>query len=289
MQTRIFLIILRTLITILLVNVMSSEFDVSKPPLTDIAPSMPDAVTAPQIIEATTQADAPLDAVEMGLGFSEQMIDLLTIGGPVVWVLTALSFISLTIILLKVWQFVAIRPEQHQQRKLALNYWAKGETANAMDALRSERPIDRLLKNAMQGILDRTPLKTLEMELTRQAQAIQYQCRLLLRPLEVIASLSPLLGLMGTVLGMIEAFQQMQAAGAKVDPSVLSGGIWQALLTTAAGLAVAIPVAAAHSWFDRKAERVAHQINDAVAQIFTHNTGASVITYSNEERERHAA
>ncbi|MDO6806083.1 MotA/TolQ/ExbB proton channel family protein, partial [Wenyingzhuangia sp. 1_MG-2023] len=68
-----------------------------------------------------------------------------------------------------------------------------------------------------------------------------------LRPLEVIANIAPLLGLFGTVLGMIEAFQAMEAAGSKVDPAVLSGGIWQALLTTAGGLAVAIPVSMIHS------------------------------------------
>ena len=59
-----------------------------------------------------------------------------------------------------------------------------------------------------------------------------------LRVMEVIANLAPLIALLGTVLGMIEAFQAMELAGKQVDPSVLSGSIWEALLTTAVGLII---------------------------------------------------
>ena len=112
--------------------------------------------------------------------------------------------------------------------------------------------------------------RLLREELERVASFRLNQLKLLLRPLEVIANLAPLLGLLGTVLGMIVAFQNMEAAGSRVDPSVLSGGIWQALLTTAVGLAVAIPTVAVHSWLERRVERVAAAINDAVTQVFTH-------------------
>ena len=78
------------------------------------------------------------------------------------------------------------------------------------------------------------------------------------RLLDNVAQLAPLLGLFGTVLGMIEAFQSLQDAGAQVDPSLLAGGIWVALLTTAVGLAVAMPTAMVLSWFEARmdAERV---------------------------------
>ena len=89
------------------------------------------------------------------------------------------------------------------------------------------------------------------------------------RPLEVIASLAPLLGLFGTVLGMIEAFHQLELAGSEVDPAILSGGIWEALLTTAVGLAVAIPVVAALSWMERRVERLAHQMTSITTSVFT--------------------
>ncbi|WP_339781988.1 MotA/TolQ/ExbB proton channel family protein [uncultured Thalassospira sp.] len=78
-----------------------------------------------------------------------------------------------------------------------------------------------------------------------------------LRLMAAIAVLSPLLGLLGTVMGMINAFQQMEGAGSRIDPSVLSGGIWLALLTTAIGLVVAIPATAIHMWMQGIISRAA--------------------------------
>lgn len=96
-----------------------------------------------------------------------------------------------------------------------------------------------------------------------------------LRLLAVIATLSPLLGLLGTVIGMIDAFRALEAAGNKVDPSILSGGIWVALLTTAAGLVVAIPAAAAHQWMEGIVERAGRAMEDVATQVFTHQPAAA--------------
>jgi biopolymer transport protein ExbB len=154
-----------------------------------------------------------------------------------------------------------------------------------MNALLPQRPVSALVLKAMRGMHEQETVAvgnsvaaknsrqaaeaSLKEELERYALGRLHELRAFLRPLEVIATLSPLLGLLGTVLGMIVAFQQMEAAGRQVDPTVLSGGIWQALLTTAVGLAVAIPVVAVHSWLERKTDRVAHHMNDAVTRVFT--------------------
>ena len=74
----------------------------------------------------------------------------------------------------------------------------------------------------------------------------------LLPSLEIIAQVSPLLGLLGTVIGMISSFNQLEIGGSLVDPAVLAGGIWTALLTTAVGLIVAIPSLIAHYFFEKK-------------------------------------
>ncbi len=78
-----------------------------------------------------------------------------------------------------------------------------------------------------------------------------------------------MIGLLGTVLGMINAFQALQNAGNRVDPSILSGGIWVALLTTAAGLIIAIPAAAAHNWMEGVVYRVQRAMEDAATRVFT--------------------
>ncbi|MEM9754801.1 MAG: MotA/TolQ/ExbB proton channel family protein, partial [Pseudomonadota bacterium] len=74
------------------------------------------------------------------------------------------------------------------------------------------------------------------------------------RLLDSIAQVAPLLGLFGTVLGMIDAFQALQDAGAQVDPSVLAGGIWVALLTTAVGLGVAMPTSLILTWLETRVD-----------------------------------
>jgi biopolymer transport protein ExbB len=89
----------------------------------------------------------------------------------------------------------------------------------------------------------------------------------------VISTIAPLLGLLGTVLGMIAAFQALQTSGAQADASVLAGGIWEALLTTAAGMAVAIPAALALAWFEAVIDRVASDLEDLLARVFLAQPG----------------
>lgn len=199
------------------------------------------------------------------------------VGGPVVWILCVFSVIALTITLIKLWQFWRLEAESLGDVQRSLGHWRQGDAEAAIAVLVPARPVSSLVLCALRGLSGAVSVASvkpdqsvqLREELERQALEKLHEIRAFLRPLEVIASLSPLLGLLGTVLGMIGAFQQMELAGNQVDPSVLSGGIWQALLTTAVGLAIAIPVVTIHNWLDRKAERVAHQMNDAVTRVFT--------------------
>ena len=78
-----------------------------------------------------------------------------------------------------------------------------------------------------------------------------------------------MLGLLGTVFGMIDAFQEMETAGKNVDPSLLSGGIWEALLTTAAGLSLAIPVVVCESYFRSLIEELKTKIENSVTKVLT--------------------
>ncbi len=84
-----------------------------------------------------------------------------------------------------------------------------------------------------------------------------------MRILGIIAHVSPLLGLLGTVTGMIVAFMKIQELGGRVDASVLAGGIWEALLTTAAGLFVAIPTMCAYHYFEGKVDNYAMEMKEA--------------------------
>ena len=78
--------------------------------------------------------------------------------------------------------------------------------------------------------------------------------------LTAIAQSAPLLGLLGTVTGMIEAFRQIEARQGAVEAALLAGGIWEALLTTAFGLIVAIPTLFAQHWFQARLEGLTRRV-----------------------------
>jgi biopolymer transport protein ExbB len=95
--------------------------------------------------------------------------------------------------------------------------------------------------------------------------------------LSVIAHVTPLIGLLGTVIGMIDAFRRIETAGSgPVAQSVLSGGIWQALLTTAAGLSVAIPVYVAHRILQGRVARHAEEFDRVAADVLELSSSAPV-------------
>lgn len=185
----------------------------------------------------------------------ETLLRIADLGGPVVLVLVALSVLVLTVVLYKLWQFTAAGVGRHTALRDAIAAWDRGERSTARGHLEASRSY---LRPVLDMAMDRGAEPTrLEAEAEARFATLERGFRLL----DSVAQLAPLLGLFGTVLGMISAFQALQQAGAQVDPSILAGGIWVALLTTAVGLAVAMPTALLLSWFEARmdAERVLAQ------------------------------
>ena len=174
------------------------------------------------------------------------------LGGPVVLLLVGLSVVVSTVAVYKLWQFAAAGVGRHRALSRAIVAWDAGDRTEARAELdRSKSYLRPVIDMAISGQTDAARLDA-EAE-TRFARLERG-----FRVLDSIAQLAPLLGLFGTVLGMISAFQALQEAGSQVDPSILAGGIWVALLTTAVGLAVPMPAALLLSWFEARmdAERV---------------------------------
>lgn len=191
---------------------------------------------------------------------------LIDAGGPVILVLILLSVLSLTIALVKIWQFVRLRVGDQQFVTPAINLWMRGRHDEAIAMVDGHpSPIARVIECAMSSRGRSQDARAAEV--ARVASEELEGLRAFLRPLEVVAYLSPLLGLLGTVIGMIRAFRELEQAGARIDPSLLSGGIWEALLTTAAGLIVAIPAVILLQWFDRRIERISHRMRDAATRL----------------------
>ncbi|MEM6680572.1 MAG: MotA/TolQ/ExbB proton channel family protein [Pseudomonadota bacterium] len=189
---------------------------------------------------------------------------LATDGGPVILVLAVLSVVSIAVIALKLIELSGTLGSAGT-RDAAIEAWREGRCREAEGMLaEGAAPPTRLLATAMAALARRPHGPAFDRELERVGNEVLERLRRHLRILEVIATASPLLGLLGTVLGMIEAFQQLEMAGGAANAAVLAGGIWQALLTTAAGLVVAIPAAVAASLMSARVDRVGHAMESAV-------------------------
>ena len=192
----------------------------------------------------------------------ELLRNVAELGGPVVMVLIAIAVLTTAVVFYKMWQFSAAGVGRHKALSEAVTAWDQGDRAGARHALSASTSylapvIDMALHSSTE---DHTRL---EAEAESRFAKLERGMRLL----DSVAQIAPLLGLFGTVLGMIEAFQSMQEAGAQVDPSLLAGGIWVALLTTAVGLAVAMPTSVIHSWFESRMDKERVIAERAIATI----------------------
>lgn len=197
-----------------------------------------------------------------------QLSGILQSGGPIVWLLLVLSVCSLALIVVKMLGLRGVT-RGDAARGEAIDAWAKGDRTGAMNtALSGPAPADRLLHHAMQELEAQRPRAALTSDLEWRGNREVGQMQRHIRLLELVAMISPLLGLLGTVLGMIQSFQELALAEGAANASLLAAGIWQALLTTAAGLLVAIPAAVAASLLNEKVARATQAIETAVGQLF---------------------
>ncbi|MEM9495828.1 MAG: MotA/TolQ/ExbB proton channel family protein [Pseudomonadota bacterium] len=202
--------------------------------------------------------------------------DLVDAGGPIIVLLAVLSVISLAIVIVKLVQFFILRPGDYRFVQRVSDLLAAGEGDEALDFLSRRRGVvARVMEAALRGRRLGAPDAQVREEAERVARVKLDGLESGLPFLSLIATISPLLGLLGTVLGMIEAFQQLENAGDRVDPAILSGGIWEALLTTAAGLSVAIPAAAFFTWLQRTVDVAGQHMEDAATRVFTADIYAS--------------
>ena len=200
-----------------------------------------------------------------------QAFEWIRLGGPTMLLLVALSVATVTIVLVKIWEFWDQRIGDTRFVALAVNAWQSGAPDQALTALAaSPSPLADVMRETIRTSSDASRSDEQVREYIQAVAAERLDTlRNLMRPLEVISQLAPLIGLLGTVMGMIQAFRQLQAAGDRVSPAVLSGGLWEALLTTAGGLAVAIVALVAFNYLDRRVERLQQRMESALTALLT--------------------
>ena len=198
------------------------------------------------------------------------MIDMFLKGGLLMYPLAACSLIALAVIIEKSVQFWRARSDRTRTegvlKAAAARDWGKAESLAQGD----ERPLGRLLEAALAG--RQLPRADLENRLSRQGSLELKRLSHRLHLLELIGRISPMLGLTGTVTGLTRAFQTVAALRQVSDPSLLASGIWEALITTVAGLFIGIPTLVAYHLLDNRLKSLAFEMKSVGEELVARMT-----------------
>jgi biopolymer transport protein ExbB len=193
------------------------------------------------------------------------MIDYFLKGGLLMYPLAACSLIALAVILEKAVQFARARSERGlSEAVLQAAREGRFEQAQALcDS--SPRPLARLLTAALAG--RGLPRPDLENRLSRLGSAGLKRLSHRLHWLELVGRVAPMLGLTGTVTGLTRAFRTVAALKQVTDPGLLASGIWEALITTIAGLFIGIPALIAYHLFDNRLRALAFELKTSSEEL----------------------
>jgi biopolymer transport protein ExbB len=193
---------------------------------------------------------------------------LLDNAGPFVWPILLASVIGLAVFFERWVTFLRMKGSDGQLLTQVVKLEISGRRKEALEACRRER-------NPVAGVLA-TTLREMDRPHSEREQIIRatgnhqlQQMERGIRVISVVVRLAPLMGLLGTVVGLVEAFHAVSSVKGPPDPSLLAGGIWQALLTTVAGLLVAIPAIISHEWLLGRVDAMAIRMQVAVAQLLS--------------------
>ena len=182
------------------------------------------------------------------------MLEILSKGGVLVVPIVFCSVLVVAIFCERMVRFTINRSRGKDIEIKVAKLMKEGDEAAALTASKqSDSPMGRVLEKAIEAkdldneMLESVIVNATENEVRDLSSYIQ--------ALATIGNIAPLLGLLGTILGMIKAFMVIQEMGGKVNAAVLAGGIWEAMLTTALGLVVALPTMVAHSYLLSKVDR----------------------------------
>ena len=196
----------------------------------------------------------------------ETLVDYMNKGGALMWVLLAFSVVGVAVILdrLAVYASYGLDPDSWLKKILADLESGRVESALA-SARKSRHPVARVVEVYLENLA--RPARVRVDNVKREGALVLEKVEKRLRILAAISHLAPLVGLLGTVTGMVLAFARIETLDGAPKPSDLAGGIWEALLTTVFGLVVAIPCMAAYHAFESHADKIARRMELAVTAL----------------------
>ena len=189
------------------------------------------------------------------------MFEFLSKGGVLVIPILFCSVVALAIFLERTIRFTRMRNRGRGLEKKVVDRLKDNEDQKAQElASASNSPMGRVLSQALE-VKDQDR-ETLETVIVHASEEEVRGLSRYLQALATIGNITPLLGLLGTVMGMIKAFMVIQEMGGKVNAVVLAGGIWEAMMTTALGLSVALPTMVAHSYLLSRVDKYEAWLQD---------------------------
>lgn len=203
------------------------------------------------------------DLRERLIGFDMTDPIALTILG----LLAVLSIVAVTAGVYKFFEFIRLGVGRRREAERILDTWLAGDAESAMAAAGRRRSVlARILQSVFSGLQARPSDPSYAEELGRQTAIIELATMTSrMRLLDMVVQAAPMLGLLGTVIGMIDAFSVLAASESGVDPISLADGIWTALTTTAVGLAVALVAFFIATFFEARIDRERNMIEAIIS------------------------
>lgn len=226
------------------------------------------------MINTLAQAATDADTASMAVG---SVWDFVLKGG---WMMIPIGICSLVVLAVSVERAITLRkqdviPDDFERGLLpTLDGGLRTKRDAEAYCERSDTPISRIVLAGVERI--GRPMETIEKHMTSTGEHEIFRLRRRLRALSVVAAIAPLLGLVGTIFGMIKAFQTVALSGDALGKTeLLAEGIYEAMITTAAGLVVAIPALVLHHWFAAKIENLTRLMDAVCISVVEAISGAT--------------
>ncbi len=200
----------------------------------------------------------------------ETFFNFMDKGGIIFILLFFLSIITIAIVTLKYFEIFILKKLDFSRLSTFLDsmttqYKLIDVKQNGLEKMSNSKRL--LIENIVDLIDSNQTENFIEQEINILISKEFKKANSFLPSLEIISQVSPLIGLLGTVIGMIDSFNELELGGSLVDPSILAGGIWTALLTTAMGLIVAIPALISHYFLDKKVSSLSENFEFIIQRL----------------------
>ncbi|MBP5374077.1 MAG: MotA/TolQ/ExbB proton channel family protein [Bacteroidales bacterium] len=209
---------------------------------------------------------APAQVVTTPVEMNESLFSLFTMGGPLMWVLLALSILAIYIIGRKWWIINHASKINPNFMNDIRDYMNEGKTQSAITLCRKyDNPVARMIETGIHRL--GRPMADIQSAIDNIGNVEVARLEKGLPLLATIAGGAPMIGFLGTVMGMVQAFFNMSKAGANIDITLLSGGIYTAMLTTVGGLIVGIIAYFGYNWLTSKVSDLVYKMESSTMEF----------------------